>query len=176
MAQICRRQTAAKGNFAQKGMVIIMEKPKLSFATYLKRPPRARAAMEGNGVRGTVEFYQTPYGVLVLAEIYGLPKGSPDQSPVFGFHIHEGKYSAPPHTPSHGGHYNPYHTPHPYHAGDLPPLFGADGCAFALTLTSRFTVEEVMGRTCVIHAGADDFTTQPSGNAGKILAAGEIVK
>ena len=152
------------------------DEARLSFSPYLRRPPHAKAALQGNGAYGTVELYQTPHGVLVLAEIYGLPKGEIDRSPVFGFHIHEGKYASPPSlSPTAGGHYNPYHTPHPYHAGDLPPLFGANGCAFALTLTSRFTVDEVIGRTVVIHKGADDFTTQPSGNAGSILATGEIV-
>ena len=151
------------------------KKSLLSFGSYLRKPPAARAALQGNGAHGTVELYQTPHGVLVLAEVYDLPKGEIDRSPVFGLHIHEGKYGAPPtHSPTAGGHYNPYHTPHPYHAGDLPPLFGADGCAFALTLTSRFTVDEVIGRTVVIHQGADDFTTQPSGDAGAVLAMGEI--
>jgi Cu-Zn family superoxide dismutase len=41
-------------------------------------------------------------------------------------------------------------------------------------VTNRFTVKEIIGRTIVIHDSPDDFTTQPSGNSGKIIAIGEI--
>ena len=38
----------------------------------------------------------------------------------------------------------------------------------------KFTPEDIVGRTIVIHAGLDDFTSQPSGNAGAIIACGAI--
>ena len=72
-------------------------------------------------------------------------------------------------------HDNPQHCPHPYHAGDLPPLFGAHGFAFSACLTDRFTVEQIIGKSIVIHSAPDDFTTQPSGNAGSKIAGAEIV-
>ncbi|MBR7112572.1 MAG: superoxide dismutase family protein [Clostridia bacterium] len=65
-----------------------------------------------------------------------------------------------------GGHYDPTGCAHPYHKGDLPPLFGADGYAFSAVLTNRITVREIVGKAVIIHAGLDDFTTQPAGNAG----------
>ena len=73
-------------------------------------------------------------------------------------------------------HDNPYHCPHPYHAGDMPPLFGANGYAFSAFLSDRFTVEEVIGKTVIFHEAPDDFVTQPSGNAGAKMACGVIVK
>ena len=62
------------------------------------------------------------------------------------------------------------------HAGDLPPLFGNHGFAFAVFLTDRFSVREVLGKTVIVHLKPDDFTTQPSGSAGEKIACGEIRK
>ena len=72
------------------------------------------------------------------------------------------------------GHYNPEKCEHPYHAGDMPPLFANHGHAFSIFLTDNFYVEEVVGRTVILHSGADDFTSQPAGNAGKKIACGRI--
>lgn len=120
---------------------------------------------DGNNVLGTVRFYETPLGVLVRVEVDGLP--SPNG--IYAFHIHTGTDCANP-----GTHYNPGKQPHPYHAGDLPPLFSANGRAFSVFLTDRFTMRQVIGKTVIIHDHPDDFTTQPSGNPGKILACGPI--
>lgn len=73
-----------------------------------------------------------------------------------------------------GGHYNPERGKHPYHAGDLLPLFANNGHAFSIFLTDNFFVEEVIGRTVIVHAGVDDFTSQPAGNAGSKIACGKI--
>ena len=73
-------------------------------------------------------------------------------------------------------HYNPNGAEHPCHAGDLPPLFSAAGKAFMVFLTNRLSVNEVIGKTVVIHSNADDFTTQPSGNSGSKIACGIILR
>ncbi|MCX7614928.1 MAG: superoxide dismutase family protein, partial [Clostridiales bacterium] len=65
---------------------------------------------------------------------------------------------------------------HPGHAGDLPPLFGNYGHAFMAVFTGRVSVSEIIGRTVIIHASPDDFTTQPSGNSGKKIACGQIYR
>lgn len=149
----------------------------------LKNPPKARAIIEGSPdypkIGGTVSFYQTAGGVLLAAEIHGLPDDTENcPSAVFGFHIHEGTSCTgddkDPFSNA-GGHYNPRHCPHPAHAGDLPPLFGNHGYAFLMFLTDRFTVDSILGRTVVIHASPDDFTTQPSGNSGAKIACGRIL-
>ena len=149
----------------------------------LRYRPEAVAVVEGSpaypSINGMVKFYQTAYGVIVVAEIWGLPvkKGNCD-SPIFAFHIHGGNActgnESDPFANA-GMHYNPNNCLHPYHAGDLPPLFGANGLAFSATLTDRFTVEEIVGKTVIVHSFLDDFTTQPSGNAGSKIACGEII-
>lgn len=151
----------------------------------LRRRPAAAAILRGSprreGLHGTVRFYQTREGVLVAAEIFGLPtEADPCYAGVFGFHIHEGiscgyadGHAADP-FPGTAAHYNPGRCPHPAHAGDLPPLFGAGGYAVSIFLTDRFTVSEVVGRTVVIHEKSDDFMTQPAGGSGRKIACGEI--
>lgn len=147
---------------------------------------RAQAAAVVTGsedypqITGTVRFYQTAQGVIVFAEIYGLPHDSLScHDRVFGFHIHAGNHCGSAHD-SHDSfagamsHYDPDNCAHPYHAGDLPPLFGTGAFALSVFLTGRFTVDEVIGKTVIIHDQPDDFTTQPSGNSGTRIACGVI--
>ncbi len=152
------------------------------FCSVFRNRADATAFVNGSpkypNVHGRVMFYQMRGGVIVRAEITGLPKGTmPCGSPVFAFHIHGGSECAGNGTDAFantGGHYNPDNCPHPYHAGDMPPLFGVNGNALSAFLTDRFTVPQIIGRTLIIHASPDDFTTQPSGNAGEKIACGVI--
>lgn len=148
----------------------------------LRRRPQAWARMMGSDtypeIQGRVEFFQTNKGVIVSANIAGLPQTKdPCKPPIFGFHIHSGARCAgnseDPFADA-GMHDNPGGCSHPYHAGDLPPLFGAGGNAVAVFLTDRFDVKDIIGKTVIIHASPDDFTTQPSGNSGMKIACGEI--
>lgn len=148
----------------------------------LRARAQAEARVAGSesfpDISGVVRFTQTDEGVVVCAEISGLPQsGQPCQGAVFGFHIHHGTAC--------GGneedpfadaksHYDPHGCEHPCHAGDLPPLFGNDGLALSAFLTNRFLVDEVIGKTVIIHGHPDDFTTQPSGGAGTKIACGVI--
>jgi Cu-Zn family superoxide dismutase len=154
------------------------------FFPFLQRRPDAVAEVAGGRetprLRGTVRFYQTPQGVLVLAEISGLPdKVCRCEEHIFAFHIHSGgscSGSADEPFSAAQGHFNPECCPHSAHAGDMPPLFSNRGYAFQAFLTDRFTVLEILGRTVIIHDGTDDFTSQPAGNAGARIACGVIRK
>jgi len=142
----------------------------------------AKAEVSGSNkypnIKGKVYFKQTKDGVLVTAHIYELPTSNIKcQNGVFGFHIHEGEECTGNSTesfPYSKSHYNPKNCPHPYHTGDLPPLFENNGYAYMTVLTNRFTVEEVIGRVVILHDRPDDFITQPSGNSGEKIACGEI--
>lgn len=163
-----------KSPFCSRSMVDLL--------SILRGRPQASASIIGikdhPGISGTVRLYQANEGVIVLAQVTGLPQSDIScQERVFGFHIHEG-------TDCSGNmgdqladamsHYNPDGCGHPYHAGDLPPLFGNNGFALSLFLTNRFSIDEVIGRTVIIHDHPDDFTTQPSGNSGTKIACGVI--
>lgn len=154
----------------------------MSYLSVFIGKPQAATEISGSedypGITGNIYFYQTRNGVIVGCEVSGLPISNEKcKSPVFGFHIHEGtECSGNENDPfaSVMSHYNPKDCPHPYHAGDLPPLFGAKGYAFSVFLTDRFTVDEIIGKTIIIHSALDDFTTQPSGNSGTKIACGII--
>lgn len=148
----------------------------------LRSRPQAEARIAGSesfsDISGMVRFYQTNEGVIVYAEITGLPHdNAPCHGRIFGFHIHAGDSCSgnmdDPFADS-MSHYNPNGCEHPYHAGDLPPLFGNNGLAVSAVLTDRFFVDEIIGKTVIIHDHPDDFTTQPSGNSGTKIACGVI--
>ncbi len=148
------------------------------FTSLLHSLPYAVAVLQGNSqypsVQGLVRLYQTSPGVLIAVEAFGLPLPSePCEEMIFALHIHEGEVCQGDYT-SALAHYNPENCPHPHHAGDLPPLFSNNGYAFAVFLTDRFPLREVLGKAVILHRGPDDFTTQPGGNAGDRMACGLI--
>jgi len=133
---------------------------------------------------GTATFEQTPSGVLISVAIKGLPPGE------HGFHIHE-KGVCDPATgfKSAGGHFAPRGHEHGLmvaagpHAGDMPNQFAAaDGTMRATVLNPNVTFEtgidslaDADGSALVIHDGADDYVTQPTGAAGSRLACAVIM-
>ncbi|MBQ9674164.1 MAG: superoxide dismutase family protein [Ruminococcus sp.] len=129
---------------------------------------------EAPDLYGKVEFFQKKNGVMVVANIFGLPEKN--DSGFFAFHIHEGKNCEGKDFSGTKGHYNPNDKSHPNHSGDLPPLLSVDGNAYLAVLTNRFKLKDIIGRTVVIHSDADDFHSQPAGNAGKKIACGVIHK
>lgn len=143
--------------------------------------PDAYARIIGNSdntqLHGTVQFYDTPLdGVLVKAEIAGLPNAFKLYSSNFyGFHIHENENCSNNFEKT-GAHYNPDKLPHPDHAGDLPPLLGNQGFAYSIFFTRRFNIDEIINKSVVIHRMPDDFTSQPSGNSGIKIGCGVITR
>jgi Cu-Zn family superoxide dismutase len=133
---------------------------------------------EGHQVTGTVIFTEVADGVQIETTVEGLEPGR------HGFHIHVlGDCTAPDGT-SAGGHYNPDGHPHAgpeqekRHMGDLGNL-EADpmGRAHYERLDGYVTLngpKSIVGRAVIVHAGEDDLTTQPTGNAGARLACGVI--
>ena len=152
------------------------------FISILRNQPQAEAIVKGSSdyskISGKIRFYRTNFGVLIVSEVFGLPTSTSEcGNRVFGFHIHEGNMcSGDSNDPFSGAmtHYNPCDCKHPQHAGDMPPLFENDGYAFNIFLTNRFEINEIIGRTVIIHSNPDDFTTQPSGDSGAKIACGVI--
>ena len=153
-------------------------------SSLLKQPTSAQAKITGSSsypyTTGWASFYQVKGGVVIVVEVNGLPSSNQLCAPsIFGFHIHEGSQCTgntdDPFADT-GKHYNPNQCPHPEHAGDLPPLFGNQGYAFMAVFTNRFSVDDIVNRTILIHSAPDDFTTQPSGNSGDKIACGKILR
>jgi superoxide dismutase, Cu-Zn family len=128
--------------------------------------------------RGEVTFTAESGGVHVVGSLSGLVYGE------HGFHVHEkGDCSAPDGT-SAGGHFNPATKPHAgreapeRHAGDLGNLkadpYGLARVDFVDTTLSLSGPNSIIGKAVIVHEKADDFKTQPTGNAGARLACGVI--
>lgn len=132
---------------------------------------------------GTAVFEQTPNGVMISVTARGLPPGE------HGFHIHQtGRCDPSEGFASAGGHFAPAGHSHGFevaggpHAGDMPNQFVAgDGTLRAHVFNPRVTLREgenslmdADGSALMIHAGADDYRSQPSGDAGDRLACAVI--
>jgi Cu-Zn family superoxide dismutase len=133
---------------------------------------------QGNVVTGTITFIKVEEGIKVIADIQGLSKGK------HGFHIHEfGDCSAPDGT-SAGGHFNPSKTLHgaPHvadrHAGDMGNIEADESGKGHLEYVDRTITMDgeasIIGKSMIIHASEDDYSTQPTGNAGARIACGII--
>ena len=113
-----------------------------------KKKKEAYAIIKGGedypGISGRVRFLQNDNGVLVTARISGLPEQDACCGcGVFGFHIHEGTDCGGEGFSDTKGHFNPMGCEHPYHAGDLPPLFSNSGYAYMSVLTDRFYLDRI---------------------------------
>jgi superoxide dismutase, Cu-Zn family len=135
---------------------------------------------------GTAKITSAANGVKVSVKVSQLTPGE------HGIHIHNvGKCDGPAFTTA-GGHFNPtsaHHgvknaqEPHP-HLGDLENLkVGENGKASATFLISGATLGDGQnslfhdgGTALVIHAKADDMTSDPSGNSGDRIVCGVIEK
>jgi len=136
------------------------------------------APTQGNVTKGKVTFKQEAGGIRITAEVSGLTPGW------HGFHVHEIGDCSAPDAMSAGGHFNPHGTDHGkagahvHHAGDLPSLEAdANGNAKLNALLTGITLageHTIIGRSLIVHADPDDYTTQPTGNSGPRVACGII--
>lgn len=132
----------------------------------------------GSSVSGEVRLTQRGSDTLIEINLKNLSPG------VHGFHIHEKGDCSSADAVSAGGHFNPAGTPHggpegPHHAGDLGNVTAGEDGTVNLNLHVKGVEltgdQSVIGRAIIVHAAADDFATQPSGNSGKRVACGIIV-
>ena len=145
--------------------------------------PQATAELrptKGNSATGTATFAQFGDKVRVHAVVTGLKPGQEH-----GLHVHEVGDCSSGDGMSAKGHFNPYGKPHAHystaerHAGDLPSLKADAGGRAELTveldvMTVAAGPASVVGRSVIVHADADDYRTQPTGNAGTRIACGVI--
>lgn len=133
---------------------------------------------------GTATFTQVGGALRVLLEVQGLPPGPK------AVHVHAAGRCESPGFTSAGDHFNPMSRQHGAlnpagpHAGDLPNItVGADGRGRLESTTELMTllggptsVFDADGSALIVHAAADDFKTDPTGNAGARLACGVITR
>lgn len=128
---------------------------------------------------GTVRAWDTAGGVTFRIESGGLPVG------IHGVHVHTtGRCDTPDFT-SAGGHWNPTNREHGFqnpqgaHAGDLPNVTAAgNGWVRESVTLPRATYAQLLdsdGSALMIHATADDYRTDPSGNSGGRIACAVLL-
>jgi Cu-Zn family superoxide dismutase len=165
------------------GLILGCASSKPSAAPAPPAGPRATATIEarsGSTLTGTATFTQSAGGgVHIVVDVDKAPEG------VHAVHLHEkGDCSAPDAT-SAGGHFNPGQMPHGspdapnHHAGDFGNMtVGSDGHGHLELDSTMLTIAEgpmsVVGHAIVVHAKVDDFTTQPTGNAGARIGCGVV--
>ncbi|SMB87579.1 superoxide dismutase, Cu-Zn family [Pasteurella testudinis DSM 23072] len=140
----------------------------------------------GNKDIGKIIVSESAYGLVFTPELHGLSAG------LHGFHIHQNPSCEPQEKDGKlvaglaaGGHWDPKNTnKHGFpwqddaHLGDLPALtVNADGTASNPVLAPRLkSLEEIEGRSIMIHAGGDNHSDHPAplGGGGARMACGVI--
>ena len=156
-------------------------KPAAGIST-AKRAEADLASASASLVSGKLRVVPMQDGVQVTGEIGGFKPGS-----IHGFHIHEKGDCSAADGSSAGGHFNPAAQPHGramqgahHHAGDSDNLVAdakgvakVDAHIIGVSLGGG-AANDIAGRAIVVHASADDYTSQPAGNAGARVACGVI--
>ncbi|MDE0297730.1 MAG: superoxide dismutase family protein [Candidatus Poribacteria bacterium] len=135
----------------------------------------------GSSVTGTATFTQSGDQIALLVEIKGASPG------LHAVHIHQYGDCSSPDGKSAGGHWNPTGVAHgkwgegEFHLGDIGNIsVGEDGIGSISLKTDLWEIGtgsdvDIVGRGIIVHAGADDFASQPSGAAGARIGCGAIV-
>ena len=141
-------------------------------------------AKSDSTVTGQVNFKEVDQEVSMTASFTGLEPGT------HAIHIHAKADCNTTDAKSAGGHWNPTNEQHgqlgetdEYHKGDIGN-FEADenGDGDVSIQTSQWCIgcddatKNILGKSVIVHKGADDFVSQPSGNAGARVACGEITQ
>lgn len=139
------------------------------------------APASGSDVSGEMRFHQDGERVRIQGTLEGLTAGE------HGLHIHTVGDCSAPDASSAMGHFAPDGDPHGspqepadrHHVGDLGNI-SADqaGIAAIDTADAEMTLgtgeKSIVGRAVIVHAGADDLTSQPSGAAGARVGCGIV--
>ncbi len=133
---------------------------------------------------GKVAFSETDGVVTLEIKLTGLTPG------IHAVHIHEKADCSSPDGKSTGGHWNPtlekhgkWGDPEGYHKGDIGNLeVGENGTGMISMQTDKWCIgcgdekKDILGKAIIVHQGVDDFTTQPTGDAGGRVSCGGIIQ
>jgi Cu-Zn family superoxide dismutase len=152
-----------------------------AFAQQTKNTAEANFTDRSGTEAGRAHLTASPEGVLFEMEVSGLAPRK-----WVALHIHEkGVCDRADGYKSAGGHFNPDERKHGLasadgpHAGDLPNQYvGDDGVLRAQIHSGMVRLDDaergIRGRALVVHAGSDDYRTDPAGGAGERIACAVI--
>jgi Cu-Zn family superoxide dismutase len=134
-------------------------------------------------VTGNATFVEKNNKVTFVAKLSGLKPG------IHAIHIHEKSDCSAPDGTSAGGHWNPTFKNHgkwgvgEHHRGDIGNFIADEKGNGSITFTTdqwgigcEDASKNILGKGLIVHQGADDFTSQPAGNAGARVACTAIIK
>lgn len=137
-----------------------------------------------SNAKGNAIFTEKDGIVTLIAVIGGLTEGE------HAIHLHEKADCSSPDGTSTGGHWNPTKQPHGkwgstegYHKGDIGNFkANANGNGTVTMTTDQWCIgcgdetKDIIGKAIIVHAGIDDFKTQPTGDAGGRISCGGIIQ
>jgi len=146
--------------------------------TFMMQPKSA------SNVEGEVTFTQEDGTVEMTGTFSGLTEGE------HAIHLHETADCSSDDGTSTGGHWNPTNEPHGkwgdatgYHKGDIGNFTAdADGNAIVNFATDQWCMDcedenkNILGKAVIVHQGVDDFTSQPSGDAGARISCTGVIQ
>ena len=167
--------------FGRSGLISGLAFSMICLASSATQAASAKMVDKNGKSVGSVNLTETPHGVLVKAELHGLPPGG------HGFHIHE-IGSCTPDFAAAGGHFNPDGKGHGVtqkdgmHAGDMPNIYVAsDGTVTAEVFNTLVSISagpssifDDNSSAIIVHEKPD--THLADAGAGGRIACGVIVK
>ncbi len=168
-----------KTKTVEEEVVLTEEKVEIS-----KKIKIALNAKSNTNVAGNIVFKEDHGTVTMVAIIDGLEPGN------HAIHIHQTADCTSDDGKSAGGHWNPTAQPHGkwgaaegYHKGDIGNFTADENGNGTITFsTDEWCIgcedenKNILGKAIIVHAGADDLTSQPSGAAGARVSCAGIIK
>ncbi|HEY0047306.1 MAG TPA: superoxide dismutase family protein [Flavobacterium sp.] len=140
-------------------------------------------AKTGSTAKGSATFTEVNGEVTFTGNFSNLKPG------IHAIHIHEKSDCTSPDASSAGGHWNPTFQSHgkwgaaAYHRGDIGNFTTNTSGEGTISLTTNEWCigcgdpkKDILGKSVIVHAGADDYVTQPSGDSGARIACTAIIR
>jgi Cu-Zn family superoxide dismutase len=139
------------------------------------------SALGNSEMSGVVKFAEKDGVVYMKAKFEKVTQGK------HAIHFHEFGDCSAADGSSAGGHWNPTNEDHgkwgvpPFHRGDIGNFEADNNGNAAMKMETDLwcigcedPVKNILGKSIIVHAGEDDCTSQPSGNAGARIACGVV--
>lgn len=175
-----KKETEAEDGNSQE----IVKEKEIKEETETKMIAFTLDSKSNSNATGKVEFSEKDGTVTIKAKVMGLSPGT------HAIHIHENADCTAADGTSAGGHWNPTFEKHGkwgdadgYHKGDIGNFEAdRDGNGSISMTTNEWCIgcddqqKNILGKSIIVHQGADDFTSQPSGAAGARVSCGGIIQ
>lgn len=163
---------------------VLLNKPHQAHQKMIKKLQFSLEAKSGSTAEGMVFLTEENDQVTLEAHINGLEPG------VHAIHIHEKADCSSDDGKSAGGHWNPTFQPHGawgdeagYHRGDIGNFTADESGHGMITFSTNLWCidcndedKNLIGKAIIVHQGADDLTSQPTGAAGARVSCAGIIK